>query len=115
MDQLRDQGILVYRGRISFGGQEKGVDVQLALDLVELARDGAFDVALIFSQDTDLNGAVRLAERIRREAGTWVAFECAYPVGAGTQNARGIGGTRWSQIDQATYDACIDPRDYRSW
>lgn len=34
---LRNQGIHVYRGRLNAGGQEKGVDVSLALDL---GRDG---------------------------------------------------------------------------
>ena len=31
---LKSQGIYVYRGRVSAGGQEKGVDVSLAVDLV---------------------------------------------------------------------------------
>ncbi len=35
-------------------GQEKGVDIRFALDIVRLARQGAYDVALIFSQDQDL-------------------------------------------------------------
>jgi uncharacterized LabA/DUF88 family protein len=39
-------------------GQEKGIDVRLALDAVRLARQKAYDVALIFSQDQDLTEAV---------------------------------------------------------
>ena len=31
---LRRQGIYVYRGRVNVGGQEKGVDVSLAIDLI---------------------------------------------------------------------------------
>lgn len=34
--------------------QEKGVDVALAVDLVQLAYQGAYDVAVICSQDSDL-------------------------------------------------------------
>ena len=34
--------------------QEKGIDVRLALDVVRLARQGQFDVAVILSQDQDL-------------------------------------------------------------
>jgi hypothetical protein len=26
---------------------------------------------------------------------------------------RGINGTDWIKIDRATYDACLDARDYR--
>ena len=36
-------------------GQEKGVDVRLALDIVRLGREGAYDVAVLFSQDQDLS------------------------------------------------------------
>jgi hypothetical protein len=39
-------------------GQENGIDVRLALDAVRLARQKAYDVALIFSQDQDLTEAV---------------------------------------------------------
>ncbi len=36
-------------------GEEKGVDVRLALDVIRLAHAGAYDVALIFIQDQDLS------------------------------------------------------------
>lgn len=35
-------------------GEEKGVDVELAIDLVRLAIDDAFDVVVLASTDTDL-------------------------------------------------------------
>jgi len=35
-------------------GEEKGIDVRIALDVVRMAHRGEFDVALIFSQDQDL-------------------------------------------------------------
>lgn len=35
-------------------GREKGIDVQLAIDLVSLAADDAFDLAVLASADTDL-------------------------------------------------------------
>src|SRR3989304_2192175 len=34
--------------------REKGIDLRLALDVLRLARQGAFDCALLFSQDGDL-------------------------------------------------------------
>ena len=33
--------------------QEKGIDLRLGLDVVRMARNGEFDVAVIFSQDQD--------------------------------------------------------------
>jgi len=38
--------------------EEKGIDVALALDIVRLAQDGAYDVGVICSGDTDLIPAV---------------------------------------------------------
>jgi hypothetical protein len=38
------------------------------------------------------------------------AFGHRFPT---TENRRGINGTEWIHIDRATYDACLDPNDYR--
>ncbi len=35
-------------------GQEKGIDVRIALDVVRMARQESYDIAVIFSQDQDL-------------------------------------------------------------
>ncbi len=43
-------------------GNEKGIDVRLALDIVAAARDDGYDVALIFSQDQDLS---EVADEVR--------------------------------------------------
>ena len=43
---------------------EKGVDVNLAIDLVSLAYEGAYDVGVVFSTDTDFNPAIKLALRL---------------------------------------------------
>jgi uncharacterized LabA/DUF88 family protein len=48
---LGSQGIQVYRGRVNPGGQEKGVDVNIAVDLVWLTYTKAYEVAIIVSQD----------------------------------------------------------------
>jgi len=39
-------------------GEQKGVDVALAVDFVTMAVDGEFDVGVIFSTDTDLKPAL---------------------------------------------------------
>ena len=40
-------------------GSEKGTDVRLAIDIIRLAHRGAFDVALVLSQDQDLSEGCR--------------------------------------------------------
>lgn len=47
---------LAYRGK---GAVEKGVDVWLAIDMVRLALEDAYDVAVLASADTDLEPAAR--------------------------------------------------------
>jgi uncharacterized LabA/DUF88 family protein len=64
---LTSRGIHVYRGRINPGGQEKGVDVSLAIDLIRLTYEHAYDVAIIVSQDWDFGPAVALAKRIAKD------------------------------------------------
>jgi len=110
---LGSKGIYVYRGRINPGGQEKGVDVSLAIDLIQLTYDQAYDTAVIVSQDHDFGPAVALARRIAVTQGRSLQFESAYPVGNPAKNHRGIPGTRWVAIDKVMYDSCIDPTDYR--
>jgi uncharacterized LabA/DUF88 family protein len=36
-------------------GEEKGIDVRMAIDIIRMAHRKEFDVALIFSQDQDLS------------------------------------------------------------
>lgn len=94
-------------------GQEKGVDVRLALDIVSLAHRKAYDVALVFSQDQDLSEVADEIRQIAQEQGRWIKIACAFPFSPASSNRRGINGTDWLRIDRATYDACLDPRDYR--
>ncbi len=94
-------------------GQEKGIDVRIALDIVRYALDDKYDVALIFSQDQDLSEAVDDVKKIAKIKDRWIRLACAFPVSPTVLKARGINGTDWIRIDRATYDACIDPNDYR--
>ena len=110
---LRSRGTYVYRGRVSTGGQEKGVDVSLALDLVRATYEQRYDAAIIVSQDWDFGPAVRLAKEIARSQNRSNVYESAFPVGPGSVSRRGVPGTTWVPIDKATYDACHDPTDYR--
>ena len=114
LDYLESQGVNVYRGRVNAQRQEKGVDVSLAIDLIRATYEQRYDVAIIVSQDSDFGPAVHLAKEIARGQGRKLIFESAFPVGLGDpRRRRGIPGTTWVEIDQATYDSCRDPRDYR--
>jgi uncharacterized LabA/DUF88 family protein len=94
-------------------GEEKGIDVRLALDVVRMARENLYDVALIFSQDQDLSEAAVEVKAISMQQGRWIKVACAFPVSPTAENRRGINGTDWIKIDRAVYDACLDPNDYR--
>lgn len=94
-------------------GREKGVDLRLALDLLRLARQGEFDVALIFSQDSDLGEVVHEIRQLRQELNRWLVVDCAYPQNPDpAEPAWGIAGTRPIPFDKAFYDTCIDPAKY---
>ena len=94
-------------------GEEKGIDVRLALDVVRMARENQYDVALIFSQDQDLSEAADEVKAISAQQGRWIKVACAFPISPTAENRRGINATEWIRIDRATYDACLDPNDYR--
>ena len=94
-------------------GTEKGIDVRIALDIIRLAIHDEYDVALVFSQDQDLSEVADEIRAIAKEQERWIKMASAYPVGPGTKNTDGIRGTDWIEIDEATYHACRDLRDYR--
>jgi uncharacterized LabA/DUF88 family protein len=65
--------------------QEKGVDVELAVDLVSLALDDAFDVVVLASTDTDLVPALQLvADRFPKKIIETLAYA---PIEGGIANA----------------------------
>lgn len=94
-------------------GEEKGIDVRLALDVLDLAHRDEYDVALIFSQDQDLSELVDLIRALVGHHSRWIKVASAFPDSPTRTYRRGIDRTDWCQIDRAMYDACIDPRDYR--
>lgn len=94
-------------------GEEKGIDVRIAIDVIRIAHRREYDVALIFSQDQDLSEAATEIRTISREQDRWIKIASAFPVSLLARNTRGIERTDWFPIERATYDACIDRRDYR--
>jgi uncharacterized LabA/DUF88 family protein len=65
-DEHKKIGLLpdvkVRLGRISYSGEQKGVDLKLGLDLVGIARNRAASVAFLVSGDDDLAEAVEAAQ-----------------------------------------------------
>lgn len=94
-------------------GDEKGVDVRIALDAIRTAHRGDCDVALILSQDQDLSDVAQEIRTIAREQDRWIKIACAFPYSPTNRNRRGIDRTDWIRIERAFYDACLDVRDYR--
>lgn len=95
-------------------GEEKGIDVRIAIDIIRLAHRRVFDVAMIFSQDQDLSEVAEEIRQIAREQDRWIKVASAFPTSPAAQNRRGIDKTDWIRIDRAMYDACLDRRDYRT-
>jgi uncharacterized LabA/DUF88 family protein len=94
-------------------GVEKGIDVRIALDVLRLAIEKAYDVALIFSQDQDLSEAADEVRKISQQQQRWIKVACAFPISPTYNNRRGINNTEWIKITRQEYDACLDPNNYR--
>jgi uncharacterized LabA/DUF88 family protein len=123
------QGIVIFSRRLRYrnvqvrlpdgtmhtflAGEEKGVDVRLALDVIRLAHAKAYDVALIFSQDQDLSEVAAEVRHVSREQSRWIKIASAFPRSRASRNRRGIDKTDWIPIDRTLYDTCLDRRDYR--
>ena len=99
----------ILKGKTTWRAQEKGVDVMLAVDMVDMARTDAYDTAVVFSADTDLLPALEAAVEIgkRVETATW----------------RGSGDNRgplrikqrnlWNHyLDQSCFEMVRDDTDY---
>lgn len=101
-------------GKFTFlAGEEKGIDVRLALDVIRLGHRKEYDVALVFSQDQDLSEVADEIRVIATEQKRWIKIVSAFPYSPASRNTRGINNTDWYKIDRKMYDACIDPWDYR--
>lgn len=94
-------------------GEEKGIDVRIALDVLTGAINDRYDVGIIFSQDQDLSEVASEIRTISKQQDRWIKVACAFPVSPTASNRRGINNTDWVQIDRAMYQRCIDPKDYR--
>lgn len=124
LNAMRGQGVRVVTRQLMYirvdtpagvihKGVEKGIDLRIGLDLVRLAHKNEYDVAIIFSQDTDLAEAVAEVKQIRQELNRWIIVESAFPSNPKLGAQKGIPGAQWRPFDKLLYDRCIDPTDYR--
>ncbi len=92
--------------------QEKGIDVQLAIDFVAGAIDDSYDTGIICSTDTDLLPALEfVASRFGRER----AETAAWLTGGKGSELRLRNPSTWChRLEQTDYDAVRDPTDYRA-
>lgn len=102
-------------------GREKGVDVKLALDLVMMAIEDKYDVAVIVSTDTDLDEAVEEVIFLRNKLYKWIAVEnavCVGPVDPVTgkrppfKKLKNAG--RLIYIDDSVFSKIVDNTNYYS-
>lgn len=94
-------------------GDEKSIDVRIAIDMIRMAHRREYDVAILFSQDQDLVEASDEVKTISVEQDRWIKCACAFPASLTVPKARGVNGTEWVKVDKALYDQCTDQRDYR--
>lgn len=90
--------------------QEKGIDVQLAIDFVAGAIDDAYDTGIICSTDSDLLPALEFVAtrfgRERAETAAWLAG------GKGSELRLQRPSTWCHRLELDDYEAVRDPTDY---
>ncbi len=93
--------------------QEKGIDVALAVDFVQMAMLGEFDVGVIMSTDTDLKPALEAVLRLRPQGGP--VCEVAAWSKAGSRSPRlSIPSAKiWCHwLSETDYLSVVDRTDY---
>jgi uncharacterized LabA/DUF88 family protein len=109
---LKRKGVYVYTRIVNpTTMKEKGIDVKITIDMIVMAQENEYDVALLFSQDQDFFEVARELRKIAQKQGRWIKIACAFP--ENPQNWRGVEHADWIRISHADYNRCLDPRDYR--
>jgi uncharacterized LabA/DUF88 family protein len=102
--------------RYPWGGghpEQKGVDVQLAVDMVRLYIQGAFDVAILASTDTDLLPGVEALYELDRGLGCAPVEVAAWTSANMHKRLHVSGHPLWCHtLDAKQYQKVADLRDY---
>jgi uncharacterized LabA/DUF88 family protein len=97
--------------------QEKGIDVALAVDFVTSAINGAYDIGIVMSVDTDLKPALEAVARINSN------YHPRCEVAAWSPTKKGAYGRRLSidnanlwchWLDKSVFDSVADTKNYLS-
>ena len=73
-------------------GDEKGIDVRMALDIIRLAHENKYDVALLFCRDQDLSEVADEIRIMATEKQRWIKVASAFPCSPAAK-VRGINRT----------------------
>jgi len=93
--------------------QEKGIDLLIALDVVEFALTDKFDVAIVVSFDRDLHEIPLALRNLRGLINRPVRIEAAVPVKIGQRRPIILEGFDYThQITKETIDVIADRTDY---
>ena len=90
--------------------KEKGIDMRMGLDVLELGLADVFDVAVLFCRDQDLSEVIPSIRRLGTMQSRRVRLASAYPTSADC-HLTGIKGMQWIPIDEAMYGSCLDQHD----
>lgn len=114
----RRQGVRVFTRTLlhdeTGAAREKGIDVRLALDAVDLYRREPFDVAMLFSQDQDFSELASELKTLAREQGRWIEIVSVFPWAENLAPSQGIIGTRPILIDKETLRGALDTAENRA-
>jgi len=91
--------------------REKGVDARIALDLTRLGYKGLFDVAIIVSEDSDLDPAAHDLYELR-DRERWIAVENALPWSTRSHSRWLQSVKRRRPITKEMFDHLKDTRKY---
>ena len=113
--KLKDPRVCVYTTPLLYtvnGAKEKGIDIRIALDLIRMARLNEYDVAVLFSQDSDFKEVATEIRDIAYEKQRWIKIASICLCHKSTDSVRGIDKTDWLKISKSDYDNCIDHTNY---
>ena len=107
--RLRTRALRYPPARPTSDAEEKGVDVQLAIDAMVMAVRNEYDVAIIASADTDLLPVVEGLLALKAETGK---PDVAVVAWAGLSRHLRVDGVPVRWIGRRDYDAIRDRTDY---